>query len=105
MATKLDLYHWQRELARRPRDATRLVVLLKDFSPWNAPGCGLCAGSSPPVAWRGRLERLGDGHSAPSRTARAPGSSVTAVILGRGGTAGGLSSGHAGAWRGAQEGG
>ena len=33
MATKADLYHWQRELARRPRDATRLVVLLKDFSP------------------------------------------------------------------------
>jgi hypothetical protein len=33
VATKVDLYHWQRELARRPRDATRLVVLLKDFSP------------------------------------------------------------------------
>ena len=33
MATKVDQYVWQRELARRPRDATRLVVLLKDFSP------------------------------------------------------------------------
>jgi hypothetical protein len=33
VATKLDLYHWQRDLARRPREATRLVVLLKDFSP------------------------------------------------------------------------
>ncbi|HLH24631.1 MAG TPA: hypothetical protein VK066_19090 [Chloroflexota bacterium] len=33
MTTKVDAYSWQRELARRPREATRLVVLLKDFSP------------------------------------------------------------------------
>ena len=33
MALKLDLDHWQREMARRPRDATRLVVLLKIFAP------------------------------------------------------------------------
>ena len=33
MATKLNLEHWQREMARRPRDATRLVVLLKIFTP------------------------------------------------------------------------
>ena len=33
MASKVDLYHWQRELARRPRDVSRLVVLLKIFTP------------------------------------------------------------------------
>jgi len=33
VTTKVDAYSWQRELARRPREATRLVVLLKDFSP------------------------------------------------------------------------
>ena len=33
VATKLDLEHWQRDMARRPRDATRLVVLLKIFTP------------------------------------------------------------------------
>ena len=33
MAAKLDLEHWQRDMARRPRDATRLVVLLKIFTP------------------------------------------------------------------------
>jgi hypothetical protein len=33
VATKVDWYRWQRELARRPRDATRLVVLLKGFTP------------------------------------------------------------------------
>ncbi len=33
MARGVDLYHWQRELARRPRDVSRLVVLLKIFSP------------------------------------------------------------------------
>ena len=33
MASKVDQYHWQRELARRPRDVSRLVVLLKVFTP------------------------------------------------------------------------
>jgi hypothetical protein len=33
VARKVDLYHWQRELARRPRDVSRLMALLKSFTP------------------------------------------------------------------------
>ena len=33
MAGQVDRPQWQRELARRPRDASRLVVLLKLFTP------------------------------------------------------------------------
>jgi hypothetical protein len=33
VAGQADLYQWQRELARRPRDVSRLVVLLKLFTP------------------------------------------------------------------------
>ncbi len=33
VAWEADRYQWQRELARRPRDVSRLVVLLKLFTP------------------------------------------------------------------------
>jgi hypothetical protein len=33
VATNVDLSEHQRELARRPREASRLVVLLKSFTP------------------------------------------------------------------------
>jgi hypothetical protein len=33
VARKLDQYLWQRELAKRPRDVSRLVVILKLFTP------------------------------------------------------------------------
>ena len=33
VASKANQYQWQRELARRPRDVSRLVLLLKSFTP------------------------------------------------------------------------